>query len=195
MNWRRKLCCCLQQHAFGALVLLLILAWGIATWFLSVDFKEGIGLFGSVASLLGLLYTVIQLLKTKTISEETKEAANDAVDRLRTSEYRFAVTKAKSSLREIQTYLDRNEWKFAALRLRDLGEACSTLAFQGPEVDTTWKKFTENANYWATTFVKGNSKTPPEFDSHIWSEFYLSIQMRVDTELSPFSYEVESTDE
>lgn len=150
-------------------------------------FPEQIGLVASIATLIGLAYTVIQLWETKTLTRATKESADKAVLELRGSDYRSALLLTGRLLGEIRTYVQNRDWRIAAIRLHDLADQCLSLARMRPGVDDQWRGFSKVVRWWGGEFASGRRNRPFKYEANEWQELFDRLWDKIDKESQPFT--------
>lgn len=165
MNRTTKICLVLTAVAALAGSVWIAMRY-CSTW------PEAVGVVGSVASLVGLGYTIIQVWETKALMVATKTAADDAVSELRANQYRYLLLRGGSLLGETHTHIQSRNWKIAAVRLHDVGDQCSQLAHLWQQPDEQWRVLAEIARWWATQFNDGQNNRVLDYDVDKWSQFY-----------------------
>ena len=164
-----------------------VLGWGVIALWLCDDVACQVGIVGSIASVLGLGYALLEIVRTRSLAHQTRTAALDAIAELRSNQYRFSVQNASNLLREIRTYIHHRDWKPAAIRLQDLADVCSQLGNQGSDIDDQWRGYGRAARWWATQCRGG--KAAAEFDLERWTELYDRLREKIDREFGPFAEE------
>lgn len=91
--------------------------------------REAIGFIGGVASLLGILFTLLQIIDTKQevnrvkeISIATKKATEDTRTSIRKTFSIIHITKYREQIRLIQEYISNNELKLVIHISQELQE-------------------------------------------------------------------------
>lgn len=148
---------------------------------------EGLGLVASVATLIGLAYTAIQVWETKTLTRATKDAAEKAVQGLRGNEYRYFLMRANGLLTEIRTLVQFRNWRIATVRLHDLADQCLALARIQPGPDEQWREFSKIVRWWGNDFERGHNTQSLDFDQEGWRALYDELMEKVDRESQPFT--------
>src|SRR4051812_24558135 len=102
------------------------LAWTDA-W-MSEGWRDAISIVSLIATVVGLLYAIAQIRKTKSAANAAKEAADKALAESRRSYHRFAARNARRLVSEAKIHVDNKAWALAAFRLNDLADQVAQLA-------------------------------------------------------------------
>jgi len=185
----------MSRFAKVSLVIAAVLLLGWATWLSVFRYEclpdtlvERVGFIASVATLIALIYTVIQVSGTKALARATKDAADKAVLEMRGNEYRHALLRAVGLLSEIRTHLLYRTWRIAALRLHDLADQCLNLARIRPGVDDQWQHFAKAVQWWGSQFEHGQNNRAFEYDSDKWRELDQGLWEKLNRESQPFAW-------
>lgn len=121
------------------LMVLLVGGTGAICWYVP-GWKEQLGLIGSVASVLGIIYVIVEILitkrevaATKRVAEATQLAVAKALEELRDSHRKYKLMNAKHLVKAINDSIQARQWIYAWVRISDLAEELMELATSFPE--------------------------------------------------------------
>lgn len=144
-----------------------------------------VGFVGSIASILGILITLWQVIDTKRVAAEARDASLSTSRELRNNYYRFALQTARRLFSDIRLLIGHKNWASAALRADDLCDHASQLAYLRNDADAEWIFVRKSLHDWASIFRTGKSTKPPAYDSAKWAEICEYINDKIDREYDP----------
>ena len=95
-------------------------AISVGVWRLTGTWNEFFTVAGYWVTLSGLLVTLFELYRARTVSENVRKALDREIRRQRDLRYRFCLELAMASLQQVRTQAHDRMWKAAAIRVRDL---------------------------------------------------------------------------
>jgi hypothetical protein len=147
---------------------------------------------GSLASIWGIVITLIQVIDAKRVAAEARDAseaakvASEATSReLRNSYYRSSLMTARRLMSEIRTLLREKNWPVAAIRADDLGDHASQLVYLRPQPDQDWVYVRKAMPAWAIIFRSGIRNRKVYYDEAKWAELCDFVNDKIDREHDP----------
>lgn len=145
-----------------------------------VSFTVGIVSLG--VTVVGLLYAIAQIRKTKSAVDAAKEAADEAVAESKRSYHRYAAGNAQRLIKEAKIHVDNKAWALAAFRLNDLADQVAQLASE----DAAWRQLADTLRKWETACQGQARGVKKGFAVLKWSEFIRRLQAKIDEWSGPF---------
>jgi aminoglycoside phosphotransferase (APT) family kinase protein len=118
-----------------------------------VEYQGALGVFGTVASVLGLLYAIIQIVGTRSAAESARAAAAKTAMKLRRDRIAHALSRILEMLREIDKFALRNSWDDASTRSEALATQITDLLCILPVSDEIWTALARSARDWSKGFA------------------------------------------
>lgn len=104
----------------SASVIIMIIIFAVVYYKDKLDLINFIGIFGSIASIAGILISYFQILSVKEISESTKKAIDNSLNEMIKT---FSVSDLSRTIKltqEIQGFIRASKYESALLRMSDL---------------------------------------------------------------------------
>jgi hypothetical protein len=150
---------------------------------LLTDFwRDVITIIGFVFTTAGLVYAILQIRKTKSVAEAAEEAAKRAVVESQRNFQRYAAGNAHRYINEVKSYVDRQDWEKAAIRLSDLADQAVQLVHS----DEEWRELADKLRNWAATCSRHASGSKSKFAKNKWTAFSVRLQRKIDNYYGPF---------
>jgi hypothetical protein len=139
-------------------------------------------LVGTLATLAGLVLTLLQVRKTKTAAEAAKKAVDETLDRLRAATGQYAVSMAKRRLIQVRELADNKNWMGVASRLDELAESTAQLAQTFPAASEAWMSEVGQVHEWSATFARHASRStgPKAKELEKWTAFATAMATKFD---------------
>jgi hypothetical protein len=176
----------------GWLVLNLLISV-VVYWVARSDFFTVAGYW---VTLSGLLVTLIELYRARTISDQVKEAVEREIRRQRARHYRFCLELAVSSLQQVRAHASVRSWRAAAVKMGDLKDSLSRINAVSAAADDFWHASANAFNPWVVRFDAAKvNQLLVNCDMIDWEELVHSISNRLQEELSVEQPEEEQSDD
>jgi hypothetical protein len=131
---------------------------------------------------LGLVYTIVQIRKTKSAAKAAAEAADKVLLENTRNFLKYSAIFAHRFINEAKNHIHKGEWEQADKRISDLAVHSAQLAIN----DAIWKGFTEQIRIWASTCNRMASGKLKRFPQSKWVEFIIKIEAKIDELIGPF---------
>ncbi|MBI1901607.1 MAG: hypothetical protein HYS13_10935 [Planctomycetia bacterium] len=155
--------------------------------FLTDAWRDGltvIGLIGSMASLAGLAYAIVQIRRTKKAAEAVRETLTET----RQAYWRFVVATAVKLIAETRTFVEGKNWDNAAIRFGDLADIALQMAAIGRPSNTAegWVRLADQLRDWNTHCREVAVGARRRFNAKKWREFQTELDRRFHAWHGPF---------
>lgn len=126
-----------QFSTYATLTAWLVLA-GVVAWVVPRDWHGWIGVFGTVATIAGLLYTFYQLALTKAAADAARDSAERTAQRLKRARVAQLLSRIRDRLMEFDSSLSSEVRTEAGRHSRLLADQITELSDALPKVDEYW---------------------------------------------------------
>lgn len=144
---------------------------------------EVTGYLGTMATLVGVWLSFVQIRRTKSATEATRAAVDSTLRQVSSDFGRYATATAKRHLSDAKQSVDNGDWRRAALRCSDLAEQ---VTFLSKGVDP-WLEFAKNLRQWEMSFGKVRAGEHLMLgQAKRWERLAMDIERLLDRTQRPF---------
>jgi hypothetical protein len=112
-----------------------------------------IGVFGTVASVIGLAYAIIQIAQTRSAAEAARNAAIKTAEKLRKDRLARTLARILETLGEIDKHVTRRAWQDASTQSESLSTQITDLVCMLSATDQVWATLARSARDWSASFA------------------------------------------
>jgi hypothetical protein len=143
---------------------------------LSEFWRDIISLVGFILTVVGLVYAILQIRKTKSAAVAAAVAAKKALIESEQAFQRFAAAIAHRYVNEAKNHVSAKAWMLACLRLGDLADQVGQLAAR----DNEWRELTDQIREWERITSRHAQNDLTKFAARKWTDFLVQLQRKID---------------
>ncbi|MDX1968964.1 MAG: hypothetical protein SFV23_17445 [Planctomycetaceae bacterium] len=154
-----------------------------------VDFATVFGVVGTIATLIGLALTWVQVRGAKKAAEAARDAALATAERARHEYVRFVISTCHRFVSEIKIYVQAEKYEAAAFRSADIAGQLILLRVANPELGDNFLDKIERLREWEQTFQQaaGAGQGLSKNSRAKWGPFHHSLASAIDNLHGPFA--------
>lgn len=147
------------------------------------------GVIGTLASIAGVIYAIVQIKKTKAVADAIKTVTTNMRTATKEDYHRYVVSNAVRCIGEAKAFVEGECWLQASLRLTDIAHQLSQLAnivHDDTAARQTWLRLSEDLHQWSANCQKVAS-TKQRFQTRKWTSFVLDLEKTLHRFYGPFT--------
>lgn len=166
------------------------------TGFLSNGWRDCLAVFGvigTLASIAGVIYAIVQIKKTKAVADAIKTVTTNMRSATKEDYHRYVVSNAVRCIGEAKAFVEGELWLQASLRLIDIAHQLTQLAnvVHDDATGSTWSALTEELHRWSANCQTVALKKQ-RFQTRKWTDFILNLEKTLHRYYGPFTAQLKA---
>jgi hypothetical protein len=142
-----------------------------------------VSVLGTLATLLGLYYAILQIRKTASAAQAASEAAKNTLEESQRNFHNYAIANANRFVNEAKIHIENGHWERAAVRLNDLADQGAQLVSN----DEGWADTVAELRDWGNICLRLKKEEIKRFPTAKWLLFLQDLQAKIDSRYGPFA--------